>query len=138
MHRAPDAGGVCRLQQASGAFHVDRVEPVPVLTALVAVAEVGGGVEQGVAPGKGRREAGHVEHVALDDLDRDAGELLGRFPSRPRKRFDPDAAPGEQADEVVAEQARGACDERGLHGGMLLQMWTERYLDTNRSLNKYR
>ena len=49
------------------------------MAALVAVAEVGGGVEQGVAPGEGGREAGHVEHVTLDDLDREAGKLLDCF-----------------------------------------------------------
>ena len=94
------------------------------LAALVTVAEVGGGVEQSITAAKLGREPADIGHISLDNFNREAGELSGCLITRPGKRLDVNPSLHERTDEVVAEQPGGACNERGLHGGIILLVVT--------------
>ncbi len=81
MHDPSHTGGIGGAQQRTGPVDIHGLERGRVIAARIAVAEVGGGVEQNLAPGQGGREGRDVRHVALDHGDAvEAGELGFRLP----------------------------------------------------------
>lgn len=114
LDKAPDAGGICVFDERFGAIHIDAFQFLPVAAAFVVIPEEGRRMEHHVAALQLAGEAGHVGHVARDQLDSlHSGELLPALLQRAHQGLDRDSAPYQFAHEIVAEQTGRAGDEGG-------------------------
>jgi hypothetical protein len=107
------------IEQCLGPLDIHAKKLVPVPPALVAVTKERRRVEQDVSPAQAVLERRHVHHVAHDNLDIQAAEVLSGFALAAGKCLDPMAAFQERPHQVVPEKpgrTRNKSDRERSHG----------------------